>query len=506
MSIEEMKDSEVYCPHKANVDEFCKKCNIYLCKKCQVADHYDHLDQIQGLDAVLSSAAHEYEMMGSALEKTLLTSNTGIKDGAIDETLLQIEKKISEEYDKLLKDIKGIEDEQAAVVRGTSFLGKVQRSKDNLEGEDLKSLMDYDKKLGTTISQLLTALETENYESVTGLLTEGAKQDFLTQSKKHEEYYNKQQQFLKQIEIIKGVKPKLTYNSQTIDGLVHVKGVHEEVVKMALFEPKSGSVYIYFPKTKIIKKSDLKTKLPLRKFAQILTEDETLYVCGGKRKQKEFSAKCYAYSESENAMIEKAPMAEERAYHGIASRKDIEIYVAGGENASGLLASVEAYDVKTNVWRSLPKLSEAKKNVALCVFADKYLYAVGGSAAAELNTIEVLSLIDVKGWERKTILNAPEVEKAGVVQVADNQILIFGGKSKGKKTEACMICDLSNGTIVPKAAAPVASGFNKSDTRKIEGMVYATGNVKGKTFVYDVTSNQWSMITDKEYTLKYSWD
>ncbi len=503
---EVMKDVDAYCPHKAAVDGFCQKCKIYLCKKCQVADHFDHIDQIQGLDAILTHAIHEYETMGSELEKNILTSNVGIKDGAIDETLLDIEKRIGEEYDKLLKDIKNIEDEQAAVIHGTSVLGKIQRAKEDLEGEDLKALAEFDKKLGTTISQLLGALESEKYESVAHLLTDGAKQDFTAQAKAHEGYYAKQQQFLRQIDVVKGVKPKITYNSQTVDELVQVKGVHEEVVRMLLYEPKGESVYTYYPKTKVAKKSDIGTKLAVRKYAQITLEDDMLFICGGKRKQKEFSAKCYLYVEAEKKLTEKAPMGVPRASHSLANRKDQEIYVAGGENTTGVVADVEVYDVKTNVWRPLPSLTEPKKNISLCIFADKYLYAIGGASVSELATIEVLNLVDPKAWERKVVAAAPAIEKAATIQIADNQLLIFGGKTGGKKTQACFMYDLSNGTFTAKDQVPIPAAFNKSDTKKIEGRVYATGNGKGRTFVYDVSSNQWTMISEKDYTLKYSWD
>jgi len=505
MSTESMKDIEKFCPHKDVIDAYCTKCNIYICKKCEVATHFDHIDQITGLDNIFSNAIRQYEAMGTTLEKHLVSSNTGIKDGAIDETLLQIEKKIGEEYDKLLKDIKGIEDEQAAVITGTTFLGKVQREKEELEGEEFKALSEYDKKLGTTISQLLGSIESEKYDTVANLLTEGAKQDLLNQAKSHEAFYAKQQKYLKQIEIIKDVKPKITYNSQTISDLVQIKGVHEEIVKLMQLDPKKGEFIAYYPIAKTAQKSELKTKLPLTKYAICTLEDDQLFICGGKRKQKDYSGQVYVYSDVNGTLTNKAYMLNERCSHGIANRKDMEIYVVGGENINGFLNSAEVYDIKTNSWKALPNLSEAKKNVSLCIFADKYLYAIGGSNANVLTTVEFLNLSDPKAWEKRVFTNFPDIEKCASLQIADNLLLIFGGKTGSKKTQTCFALDLAWNSIIPKAALPIAASFNKAVTKKISGFVYSTGNHKGKTFIYDITSNQWNTINEKDYTLKYSW-
>jgi len=503
-AVEEMKDINTYCPHKADIDGFCKKCAIYLCKKCQVQDHFDHIIDVQGLDYVVTEAIQEYTKMNSALDKHLLTSSSSIKDGAIDETLLLIEKKISEDYDKLLKDIKSIEDEQAAIVRGSSLLAKLHKEKEGLEGEDLKALTEFDKKLGSTISQLLLALENEKYEAVAPLLTEGNKEQLLKEAQQHETYYAKQKNFMKQLEVLRGVKPKIAYNSKTIDDLVQVKGVFEEVVKLLLFDFKSDAVYVHLPKLKTVKKNEVKGIN--RKTAQVAVEDDSLFICGGIRKPKTYLGNSCLYTEADNKVVTKAYMQEERAYHGIVNRKDTEIYVAGGVNSTGLLSSAEVYDIKANVWKMLPKMTESKKNIALCLCGDKYLYSIGGWDKKELSTIEMLNIGESKGWERKNVQGAMELQKSGAVQTADNQILIFGGKSGGKKIASCWVYDVTNGNIIPKAMLMTPSCFNRSDNRKLEGMVYATGNIKSVTHVYDITSNQWSAITDKEYVLKYNWD
>lgn len=503
MQAESMEDLTRFCAHKAEVNGHCEKCATYLCRACQLNDHFDHIERIKGLDATFSQAVQQYEMMNSELEKTLLQTEAEMKDGAIDETLLKIEKKITEEYDKLHQDIRGIEEDHLAMIENSPLVHRIQELKDSMEDQSYAALVNFDRKLQDTISKLLGALDKEDFESVAPLLTETAKDDFAAEFAKNEPYIERQKQLLKQIDAFREIKPKLAYNSRTIEELVQVKGVHEETVRLLLYSPDDASVYVHYPKTREYKKHPLKTKLVLRKFAQVVVEDDTLFICGGKRKQKEFSSKCYIYDCIEQKLTEKASMLKTRSCHAIANKKDEEIFVVGGTNESGDLASAEVYTVKDNSWKSLPNISQPKKNCTLCLLFDKYLYLIGGSSAGQ---IDVLNLHDAKGWETKSIANAHEVEKAGAVQVADNQILVFGGKSGGRKVASCVTYDLSNGVAIPKAALPVPASFNKADTRKLDGMIYSSGNVKGQTYMYDISSNEWTVTTKDKYTLKYSWD
>jgi len=504
MQDEPMNDIDTFCPHKDQVNAYCQKCETYLCKTCQLNDHFDHIESIKGLDAMFSQAVQKYEMMNSELEKTLLRTEPQIKNITIDETLLAIEKKIIGEYDKLTKDIKGIEEDHISMIESSPLLHKIQELKDNMEDQGYKALVEFDKKLENTIKKLLETLNKEDFESVAPLLTDAAKDEFTEEFKKHEPYIERQKELLKQIESFKEIKPKLTYSSRTIEDLIQVKGVHEETVRLILYSPDDSSIYIHYPKVKIYKKKDIKPKLTIRKFAQVVVESDMLFLCGGKRKHKEYSNKNYMYALVEQKLNEKADMNEARCCHGIANRKDIEIYVVGGMNETDALASAEVYDIKENTWKVLPSISKGRKNCTLCLVSEKYLYLIGGIKTS--GEVEVLNLNDIRNWEIKTIKNAPPVEKAGAIQIADNQILVFGGKTNGKKTSSCMIYDLPNEAVIPKAALPNGASFNKADTRRLDGMIYSSGNTKGQTYMYDKSLNEWTVIVKNEYTLKYGWD
>ena len=503
---EEMKDVIGNCGHSDRLDGLCKRCKMYLCSKCQVASHFDHIEEIQGLDSLLTEAIAQYAQLSGALEKDLVASKSSVKDGAIDEALLEVEKRIADEYDKLAKDIQDLEEEQIAALRSNPFLSKVQHDKEALEGDSLRQLTAFDQKLGSTISLLLSALTEEKYEGVLGLLNEKTKEEYLKEAGEFDSYYERQRKFKKDVDTLRSVKPKLAYSTKTIEELVQIRGAHEEVTKLILFDGKTNAVYVHVPKTKRVIRCDIKQSNVTHKAAQARLEDHTLLLCGGKKKPKTYFATTWLFDIVEKKSRDGAPMHEERAYHGITSRQDLEVFVAGGECSRGLMSSAEKYDVKADRWDLLPSLTEAKRNLTLCLCGDKYLYAIGGAAIQELTTIEVFNTADTKGWEAKQLKGVPEIQKAGAVQVADGQIFVFGGKAWGKSLRQTYLYDLTNSIVIPKAPLLSEAAFNKSDNRKVEGLVYATGNTKAQTNIYDLKADQWTTINSRQYLLSYSWD
>ena len=119
---EAMKDFHVYCPHKEKVIVYCSLCKIYLCHDCQINDHIGHIDSIKGLDSLFSEAIVEYEAMTSELGKTLLKTEYELKDDEIDETLALIENRISNEYNKLINDIRTKEEDNIKCIKESSVV------------------------------------------------------------------------------------------------------------------------------------------------------------------------------------------------------------------------------------------------------------------------------------------------------------------------------------------------------------------------------------------------
>jgi hypothetical protein len=506
---EDMKDVTATCEHTTMLDGLCKKCKIYLCSQCQVADHYTHIEEIRGLDSLLTEAIGQYSRMGATLEKDIVSSKSSVKDGAIDSVLLEVEKRIADEYDKLTKDIQDLQEEQVAAFSSNPLVSKLQHDQELLSGEELTRLAAFDHKLGQTISTLLSALAEEKYEGVVGLLSEQTKVEYMKEAERFEGYYDRQQKFKKDFESLRTVRPKLAYNSKTIEELVQIRGVHEELTKLVLYEAKTNAVYVHIPKAHRVGRCETNRAQAPRKPAQARLEDHSLLLCGGKTKPKNYTSAAWVFDIVHKQARDVASMLMARAYHGIASKLDLEVFVAGGENATGLLNLAERYDVKADRWTPLPNLLEAKRNLTLCLCGEKHLYAIGGLGSHELASIEYLQVVDGHAWEPRQLARAPVLQKAAAVAVADNQILVFGGKAFGSHLQQTYLYDLPNATVIPKAALPIAAtniSFNKSDNRKVETLVYATGNHKGQTFVYDTKADEWTLITNKQYQLSYNLD
>lgn len=500
----EPSDLSKYCDHKADVDGFCAKCQIYLCKRCQISDHYDHISEIRGLDMVFTQAMQEYSGMISSLDKYLNPAIASLKEGAVDDALLYVEKKISDEYEKMAVDIKEIEEEQVATLKSSPFMAKLQKEKDELEGEELKKISRFDDKLKDTIGKLLDALTNENYEKVQELMTDQSKEAFTKEAQEFEGYYEKQRKFLKHLEVLKAVSPKLTYDPKTIQELIQVKGVHEELLKLAYYDQSDKSIYAYLPKIKTIVKEEAYEIKLYRGFGQTYIPTLGLFLCGGRRKAKDYLKHSYSFFEADKKIQPKAPMLTERAYFGIAAKEDSEIYIIGGENSKGKLAQCENYKILANEWREIPPLTEPKKNPAVCLWGEN-LVCIGGFRDEDLATIEIFNLGEGKSWERKNVKGEFPICKAGALDIGDNQILIFGGKVERQPRLKCAVLDMAKGEILEKAAMTAGSSF-RSGGLLFEGSVYAISQKKRATHIFEVKKNEWSLIEEPQYTLKYNWN
>lgn len=507
-------DSYKYCVHKAQIDGFCEKCNIYLCKDCQIAEHYEHIQQIQGLDRAFTQAIQEYSSMISTLDKYLNPSIQPIKEGAVDEALLFVEKKIGDEYDKLSQDIKDIEEEQVATLKNSPFLSKLQKEKEELEGEELDKISKFDQKLGITINKLLNALNSESYEEVLPILTEQSKSEFTKEAQEFEGYYEKQKKFMKHLDVLKSVAPKLNYDGKVIQELVQVRGVHEDIAKWKIYDIKDKAVYTFMPKLKTIIREEIADAKMFRGCGQCFIGNCTLLICGGKKKPKEYIKSCYTFSEGDTKFVNQNNMNYERAYFGITSKEDHDVYVAGGENNNSLINLCEKYSIADNKWENLPNLCEAKKNLTLCFAGETMIVAIGGFVLgqSEINSIELFRLPFINGtskWEKQCIknieaLNSVYFNKSGAIEISENQILIFGGKVTHKPMLRTFILDTNKMEISEKAMLPVGASF-KNGGVFYEGTAYAVAYKKKVTLVYDAKENNWGMIEEGQYNLKKNW-
>jgi N-acetylneuraminic acid mutarotase len=96
-----------------------------------------------------------------------------------------------------------------------------------------------------------------------------------------------------------------------------------------------------------------------------------------------------AYDPSANTWTARQPLAVKRYYHAAVATADGRIYVLGGRNDTGVLASVEMYNPATNTWTPRQPMPTARLGLGVTLGSDGKIYAIGGWDGDRLATVEV---------------------------------------------------------------------------------------------------------------------
>ena len=124
------------------------------------------------------------------------------------------------------------------------------------------------------------------------------------------------------------------------------------------------------------------------------------------------------------------------------------IYVVGGQNSSGSLATVEAYDPESNTWATAASMPAARTRLAGGVLTGRF-YAVGGDS---LGTVQAYNAA-TNTWETKLSMPTPrDTLGAGVV---NGVLYAVGGFSLG----SFLATNEAYCPRTPPANAPSASGL-----------------------------------------------
>jgi N-acetylneuraminic acid mutarotase len=168
-----------------------------------------------------------------------------------------------------------------------------------------------------------------------------------------------------------------------------------------------------------------------------------LYAFGGQENSGAFVDRVEEYDIATNTwtncgapqpQIGCTPMAVARAYGGAALASNGRIYVVGGRNDSGPLASVEEYHPAQNTWThcapaaACAALATARTAFGLAVSSNGRLYAVGGEngTAAYLDGVEEYEPA-ANAWAPRAALPAGRVG-AALVAAANGRLYLFGGR------------------------------------------------------------------------------
>eukprot|EP00826_Nyctotherus_ovalis_P016053 TRINITY_DN14623_c0_g2_i1.p1 TRINITY_DN14623_c0_g2~~TRINITY_DN14623_c0_g2_i1.p1 ORF type:complete len:505 (+),score=80.00 TRINITY_DN14623_c0_g2_i1:129-1643(+) len=496
-----------FCLHKEVVDSYCKKCDLYVCKECQMIQHYEHIGAIQGLDSVFTAAAQEYGQMISSLDKQLIASQPKVHLGVVDEAVSAVVNKIHAGYQEILDAIQALKSQHIGVIKESPFIERLEREKAELESEERKHVESFDAKLSDLMKLLLKAIMSEDFTPVLSFLSTQPKQELAKQAAALEPYYEQQEKFLKHLEVLKSVRPRFEYNKEVVEDLIQVRGIHEEIVKLVVHCAEANCVFVHVPQTRSIVKHQIVDIQLYRKAGQVLAQEDCLIIAGGQIAEGKYAKDTYAFELNTQRLCSKSFMNEERASHSLIGNKDNEVYAVGGYNTSGLLSSTEIYDVNADMWKKLASMNIRRKNLSLCIIAEQFLYAIGGVIENDMETsmIEFLNLNKNTEWLLVEVKGIGASQKMGAAEIDSNTIILFGGKQNGKKCKESYLLNVAEKAVTQISSLEAPASFNNRSDQMITGSyLYVTaGNAIGETHIYNVKTSKWLLMKKEAYLLNY---
>jgi len=170
-------------------------------------------------------------------------------------------------------------------------------------------------------------------------------------------------------------------------------------------------------------------------YAAVLVDDRYVYAFGGiDTASGEFltsrAVLCQDIEENTATWPGKIPlMPTPRQGHVCVAGTDGLIYVLGGLNDSGTLASVEAYDRGANSWQPRAPMLVARREFAAVVGPAGHIYVFGGmSGEAATATAEQYDPV-LDSWTPLSDLPGPCMGHAAVVS-NENRVFLIGGMEK----------------------------------------------------------------------------
>lgn len=169
--------------------------------------------------------------------------------------------------------------------------------------------------------------------------------------------------------------------------------------------------------------------------AQIKNE---LYFTGGGKESTylKTAKKCVMNIKNDPEKIQLPDMNIARSKHSMTTINDKFLFVVGGFNFSSVISSCERFDIEKSVWTQIASLNENRMQISVIAIEPKSLYAFGGVTNTGSKSSNMIEHLDTENASSKlwTIIKLtsgadiwPKIYFAGVLQISDDTIMIFGG-------------------------------------------------------------------------------
>ena len=220
---------------------------------------------------------------------------------------------------------------------------------------------------------------------------------------------------------------------------------------------------------------------------------EKLYIVGGYDGSGAL-ATFYRYDSMANVWEAMAPMSTARD-NSAAATVDGKLYVMGGYDDDGdALSSVERYDPAKNAWEAVAPMSTARDNSAAAA-VDGKLYVMGGYDDSDaLSSVERYDPAK-NAWEAVAPMSTARIDSAAAV--VDGKLYVMGGRAAGNALSSVERYDPAKNAW--EAVAPMSMARNGSAAAVVDGKLYVMGgraarNALSSVERYDPAKNAWEAV------------
>ncbi len=244
-----------------------------------------------------------------------------------------------------------------------------------------------------------------------------------------------------------------------------------------------------------------------------------IYFSGGGTPASEYSGEQYyqvmmrlTIKPTMETVVDKmANMNTARANHAMTAVGIKALYVVGGENTTGNLASCEEYSIETNKWREIAPLNEKKRWVSVSSFQGK-LYAFGGSTSSEIKGTDIIEYLDtanplVKHWEIVKLASGKDLWKkcffVGAVPISESCILLFGGIVNDAEKNDCVAFNPIKKTMEKRGDMLRADAFYRTKYGLKKDKFAIVGSRDGDLHIFELAKGKWDLMLKKIWNPEY---
>ena len=484
--------------HTMKITGFCNKCEVSTCDACVSVKHFDHHEALSPYDLQLSQTTNEFVKIKGFVSKTIKKHEASVSTLDIEGVKSEVEERIRGKYKEFRDTLKN---------HLTNYLREIRN------GRYVEKLRNQKVSLTTTRMELLKTMHKEMKGDLTSLMDAVCACEYVSQ--------------LPRLEAIEHRRAKLNSleKAQSCELRNFEEGVRElnsakvekrlasSFFQVENLETIDASVYkISRDTSSLIKYSVSFDKLSSVTFAtytppynsSIIDLNGTNYVFGGclaegtSSEEQDYLDDITELNPYIRKTEKKGAMKTKRMCFGAAGTASGLIFLVGGYNHTGLLSDCEKYSADEQQGTEIAKLLEKKSNCGVCILAEKFLYCFGGYSAGEGDcyAVDVLDISGTTEWTnviRRRTVEWQGAQNPGVISVSEQEILVFGGKSKGESVNDSLL--FTAGEKKFEVTGPMQDSDTFLACRAViyGDKVYTFGCHENHLHIYDKKTKSWEI-------------